>query len=125
VLKFRQQAIVGGGNPFTAFHGLMIDIKTGFFGTLATLQPLDFQAVASQTLGPANPALIDGFYNLNLLNGKDYINKLAAKGGLTQIRLRFKLDDNNDAVANYLSLYSGNAASTISRPQLIVTFTTP
>ncbi|MGC1377061.1 MAG: hypothetical protein WA821_12590 [Anaerolineales bacterium] len=41
--------------------------------------------------------------------------------GLTQIRLRFKMDDNNNAVASYLSLYSGNAPAT-SRPQLVITY---
>ncbi|MBI5932062.1 MAG: hypothetical protein HY867_00025 [Chloroflexi bacterium] len=52
------------------------------------------------------------------------INKLATGSGLTQIRLRFKLDDNNNAVANYLSLYSGNAGAA-SRPQLVIGYTVP
>ena len=123
-LKVKKRVVVGSGNPVTILKGFMIDIKTGFFGTLAALQPLDFQAAASKILGPTSPALTGGFYNLNLLNGKTYINKLATKGGLTQIRLRFKLDDNNNAIANYLSLYSGNAPAA-SRPQLIITYTTP
>jgi hypothetical protein len=40
---------------------------------------------------------------------------------VTQIRLRFKLDDNNNAVANFLKLYSGNAPAA-SRPQLIIEY---
>jgi hypothetical protein len=43
---------------------------------------------------------------------------------LTQIRLRFKLDDNNNNVANFLSLYSGNAGAA-NRPQLIVEYYVP
>jgi hypothetical protein len=51
--------------------------------------------------------------------------------GLTQIRLRsrpssfgVKLDDNNNAIANYLSLYSGNAPAAY-RPQLVVIYYMP
>jgi len=43
---------------------------------------------------------------------------------LTQIRLRFKLGDNGNAVANYLSLFSGNAPID-SRPQLIIQYYVP
>lgn len=44
--------------------------------------------------------------------------------GLAQIRLRFKLYYNNNAIANYLSLYSGNAP-TASKPQLIIEYYVP
>jgi Leucine-rich repeat (LRR) protein len=122
-LKIKKQGIVGGGNPLKTFQGFMADIKNGVFGK-AALQPSDFQAKASKTYGPFKPALVGGWYSLDLTNGKGYINKLSALSGLTQIRLRFKLDDNNNAVANYLSLFSGNAPAT-SRPQLIIEYTVP
>ncbi len=122
-LKLRQQGIVGGGNPVTAFQGFMADIRKGTFGTSA-LQVTDWQATANKTYGPFTPALTGGWYTFNLTSAKAYINKLAAGSGLTQIRLRFKLDDNNNAIANYLSLYSGNAGAA-SRPQLIVEYYIP
>jgi hypothetical protein len=59
-----------------------------------------------------------------LTAGKDYINKLTTLSGLTQIRLRFKLDDNNNTVANYISFYSGNA-TLANRPQLIIEYYVP
>jgi hypothetical protein len=37
---------------------------------------------------------------------------------------RFKLDDNNNTTANFLSLYSGNAGAK-NRPQLIVEYFIP
>jgi hypothetical protein len=123
-LKVRQQAIVGGGNPVAMFQGFMFDIKTGFFGAAATLQPGDFQAAASQSYGPSAPAPVGGWYSFNLTNAKLLINKLATASGLTQIRLRFKLDDNNNAIANYLSLYSGNAPVG-NQPQLVITYHLP
>ena len=50
-----------------------------------------------------------------------YINRLATNGGLTQLRLRFKLDDNNNAIANFISFFSGDAASA-NRPVLTITY---
>lgn len=125
-LQLKKQGVVGGGDPVATFQGFLIDIKTGFFGTAASLQAADFQAApVNKTLGPASPGLVSGFYNFNLTNGKDYINKLATNGGLTQIRLHFKLDDNNDAVANILSVYSGETTTAADRPQLVVTYYLP
>ena len=123
VLKVRKQGVVGSGNPVNIFNGFMVDIKKGIFGT-AVLQNTDFQAAASKTYGPFKPALASGWYSINLTSGKAYINKLATNSGLTQMRLRFKLDDNNDTLANYLKLYSGNAPAT-SRPQLVITYYVP
>jgi hypothetical protein len=95
----------------------MVDVKKGTFGT-AALQIGDFQTATGtfgKTYGPFKPALVSGWYS---------INKLSTLSGLTQIRLRFSLDDNNNAVANYLSLYSGNAPAA-SRPQLIIQYYVP
>jgi len=67
-------------------------------------------------IGDSNPG--------NLINVKGYIKKLSTNNGLTQIRLRFKLDDNNNAIANYLNLLSGNA-TVANRPQLVITYSLP
>jgi hypothetical protein len=123
ILKIRQQAIFGIGDPVEIFQGFMVDIKAGFFGTSA-LQASDFQAPASKTVGPFNEVLVGGFYGINLTSGRAYINKLSTNDGLTQIRLRFKLDDNNDAMANTLSLYSGDGLA-VNRPQLVITYVIP
>lgn len=120
-LKVKKSAVVGGGNPLTTFQGFMVDIKKGFFGT-AALQPGDFQVAASKSYGPFKPALASNGYTIDLTGAGPFINKLTTNGGLTQIRLRFKLDDNNNTVANYLSLFSGNAP-VANRPQLVITYT--
>lgn len=122
-LKLRKSAITGGGNPVAIFKGFMVDIKNGILGA-STLQAADFQASASKTIGPFSPGAVAGVYTLNLTNGKAHINKLATSGGLTQIRLRFRLDDNNDTTANILSLFSGNAVAA-NRPQLLVDYYMP
>jgi hypothetical protein len=123
-LKVRKQGLAGGGNPVATFQGFMVDVKQGFFGSAAGLQASDFQTKATQSYGPFKPALKNGWYTLDLSPASVNINRLASGGGVTQIRLRFKLDDNNNAVANYLSLYSGNAPAA-SRPQLIVEYYVP
>ncbi|MCE7918227.1 MAG: hypothetical protein DPW21_07195 [Anaerolineae bacterium] len=122
-LKIKRQGVTGGGNPVNTFQGFMADVKKGMFGTSA-LQAADFQTAANKTVDPLKPTPNGGWYTLNLTGAKAFINKLASNGGLTQIRLRFKLDDNNNAVANYLSLFSGNAPLA-SRPQLIVEYYVP
>ncbi len=121
-LKVKRQAVIGGGDPVATFKGLMIDLKNGFFGSSALLQASDFQNPGGKTLGPVSPILVANTYNLNLISDKNNINKLATDNGLTQIRLRFRLDDNSNALANYLSLYSGNAATAADRPQLVIQY---
>jgi hypothetical protein len=123
-LKVRKQGVTGGGNPVNTFQGILVDVKNGFFGPSAGLLASDFQAMTTKSFGPVKPALQNGWYSINLTKAKPNINKLSTKGGVTQLRLRFKLDDNNNAIANYLSLYSGNAPAA-SRPQLIVEYYVP
>lgn len=125
-LTLRNATIYGGGNPIADFQGIIADLKTGFFGTSALLEASDFQAVPSKVLGPFSPSLNinNGRYSINLTNGKNYINQLVTNNGLTQIRLRFKLDDNNDASDNYLALYSGEPLA-LYRPQLVITYYVP
>lgn len=122
-LKVRKQGITGGGNPINIFQGFMVDIRRGVFGDSA-LELTDWQLRANKTVGPLKPTASNGWYSIDLTGAKAYINKLATGGGLTQIRLRFKLDDNNNSIANYLSLYSGNAGA-VSPPQLIMEYYVP
>ena len=124
-LKVKKSAVVGGGNPVSIFQGFFADVKTGFFGTTSALQTADFQAASSKTVGPTSPTPSANWYTINLTNAKTFVNKLNSNGGVTQVRLRFKLDDNGNAVANYLSLFSGNATNAADRPQLVITYYVP
>ena len=124
-LKVRKQGITGGGNPVTIFKGFMADIKKGFIGTSASLQAADFQTAASKTYGPFKTVISGVWYNIDLTSGKSYINKTSASSGLTQIRLRFYLDDNNNTTANYLSLYSGSTTTVANLPQLVIEYYVP
>jgi hypothetical protein len=122
-LKVKLNKIVGGKNPVAFFKGFLVDIKNGAFGKSA-LEIGDFQAKASNKTpyGPFVVAQTGGWYSIDLTGAKSYINILSTSSGLTQLRLRFKVDDNNNSIANYLKLYSGNAKNAADRPQLIVEY---
>jgi hypothetical protein len=120
-LKIKLKATVGT-SPFTTHGNLLVDIKKGAFGNNNALQLTDFQAAASRNqVGTIKNTPSSGWYSSNLNSvAFTYINKT----GLTQFRLRFAKDDDNDSIADYLKFYSGNAGSTY-RPQLIVEYHVP
>ena len=122
-LNFKRQITLGGVNPVIALQGFMVDIKKGTFGS-ALLQAGDFQAAANKSYGPFKPTPASGWYSIDLTSAKAYINTLSSGSGMTQMRLRFKLDDNGNAVANIIKIFSGNADD-INRPQLVVTYYAP
>jgi len=120
VLKIMRQSITRT-NPFVSFGTLNVDIRKPSFGT-ATLAPGDFQAAAGRSIvATFGRVPVNGWYEAHLNStGKAYINK----NGATQFRLYFKLGDNNNAVADYLSIYSGNA-SLAFRPVLAIEYYVP
>ncbi|GEM_PF-1174368 len=121
VLKIRKQGLVGT-NPFNTHNGLKVDIRKLRFGTSPTLQVSDFQAAASKSLiGTFGKTPVNNWYSA-ILNKTafPYINL----AGVTQFRLRFAKDDNDDHGADYLKFFSGNAL-TASRPVLVITYYVP
>jgi hypothetical protein len=105
------------------FQGLLVDISKGTFGTSA-LQVTDFQSIANMTgVGSFTAPAVGGWYTFNLTTAKAYINKLTTNSGLTQFCLRLKLDDNNNAAANYISFFSENSAT--NKPTLTIQYHVP
>jgi hypothetical protein len=119
-LKIKKQGQVGG-NPFTLLGGLLVDMRKPSFGALA-LAPADFQSAAGRTaIATFGITPVSNWYSAVLnISGKNYVNKT----GTTQFRLRFQLDDNNNAIADFMKFFSGNAAAG-ARPQLIVEYYVP
>ncbi|MGE5250485.1 MAG: BMP family ABC transporter substrate-binding protein [Bacteroidota bacterium] len=120
-LKIRRQGVVGT-NLFTTLGTLRFDIRKGYFSTSSALQLADFGATPSLSLaGAFGTTLSSGWYTANLgTTALAYINK----AGPTQFRLRFYKDDNDDLGADYLQIFSGNAAAAY-RPQLIISYRQP
>jgi hypothetical protein len=117
-LKLKQKSVTGSAT-FDMFQGLLIDIRKGTFNATG-LQTTDFNASASKgSIGPFTAPAEGGWYAFDLTNAKAYLDN----AGLTQLRLRFKLDDNNNATANFISFVSGDSAS--NKPVLIVEYYIP
>jgi hypothetical protein len=118
VLKIRQQSVTGV-NPFTAHRGLRVDLRKPFFGLTANLEKGDFQAQATgNQVGLFNPTPAAGWYSATLNGtGRNNINK----AGITQLRLRFGRDDDDDRVADFIRFFSGSAAEAL-RPILIIKY---
>ena len=121
ILKFKYAGIAGT-LPFNTHGSLLADIRNGPFSGNSILQLNDFKAAASR-----NNAIT--FTNTRLGNwysqplSLSYFQRIN-KTGITQFRLRFAKDDNNDLGADFLKIYSGNAG-TANRPQLIIEYTVP
>lgn len=121
-LKIKRQSLVGT-NPFTTHGALRLDIRKPFFGSANTLELADFQAAATKLnagVFSSTPVSGGSAYQAVLPSTSfQYINK----AGLTQIRLRFTLDDNNDFGADNMRFFSGNYTVVSDRPELEVQYT--
>jgi hypothetical protein len=116
-LKIKKMGQVGAKiNLFAKFGGLLVDAKTPGFGAPA-LAVSDFQAAGTLNIAKFGNTPVGGWYSAPI--GSASINT----SGATQFRLRFKLDDNNDFLANYIKFYSGSAGA--NSPQLIIEYTAP
>jgi hypothetical protein len=121
-LKIKRQSLVGI-NPFTTHGKIAIDIRKGAFSNAAALQPTDFQAGANKPgVGLiTNTPRPGGWYVAKLAStAHPYINR----AGLTQFRLRFQKDDDNDAIVDLIRFYSGNTAAA-NRPVLVIEYYVP
>jgi hypothetical protein len=119
-LRFRQSG-VSVTNPFTTHGSLLVDVRKGAFGS-NSLQLSDFKDLASKrkVLIYTNTQ-VDGWYSQSFSPADFMYINLA---GVTQFRLRFAIDDNNDLGADFLKLYSGNG-DPANQPQLIVEYYVP
>jgi hypothetical protein len=122
VLRIKRQSIVGT-NPFTTHGKIAVDIRRGAFSNSGPLQATDFQAPANKPgVGLiANNPQAGGWYVSNLKPvAYPYLNRT----GVTQFRLRFQTDDDNDAVADIIKFHSGNSTAA-NRPVLVIEYYVP
>ncbi len=121
-LKLTLKAIAGT-NPFSTHGSLLIDIRRPNFGTTPDISLDDFAASASVNAAGTvnkNPAGTNFTGSLNS-NGFTSINQL----GLTQMRLRFQIDDDNDSIADTLAFFSSNGSTEAYKPTLLIIYYIP
>jgi serine protease len=111
-----------GSNPFNTHGNLLADIREFYFGNQPILEKKDFQSPANMlTAAVFNTAPINSWYHAIVeTTALQWINRQ----GPTQMRLRFKEDDNNDFNADFVRFYSGDSISA-NRPQLIIEYYLP
>jgi hypothetical protein len=110
---------VFGISPFI-WGNLYADVKRGFFGTTKYVQLVDFQAAANFNSVGVQPSCAATGSCLIPLSGRafPFINRY----GLTQFRLRFAPDDNNNKKPDYYRAFSGDTALIRARPLLVVKY---
>jgi carboxypeptidase T len=117
-----RRGTLSGTSPFTTHGTCWVDIQpgTGFSGS-TTLQTGDFQAAATAVQAASlSNAASNGSWSEGILNAAG----LAAlnKTGMTQLRVYFNRDDNDDTGNDYIGYYSGDNTTAANRPQLVVTY---
>jgi uncharacterized delta-60 repeat protein len=120
-LKIMRESITGT-DPFTTHGPLFAEMNNGIFGK-SLLENTDFQATPNpkRSVGNLTPVSGEpGWYEL-VLSPANY--KYVNLKGVTQFRIRFTKDDDNDKVADLISFNSGDNSA--NPPQLIVEYTTP
>jgi hypothetical protein len=119
-------ALVGNNSPFTWGNGLRVDVCKNMFGTTAALQLTDFNfnntTNCKLLAGAFGNTPVSGWYSANVLSTAwSKVNKT----GLTQFRLRFYKDDNDDGAADYWRFFSGNYSTVSLRPTLLIEYYLP
>jgi secreted trypsin-like serine protease len=122
-LRIRHLTTVGT-SPFTTHGNLLGDIKKGSFSGLRDLQLADFASASSKDSAFViiKTAVSNSWFYASLASANfKYVNLK----GLTQVRLRFEKDDNNDYGADILRFYGGDAPTADYRPQLVIEYSLP
>jgi hypothetical protein len=125
-LLIKRQGLVGI-DPFTTHQNIaVIDMRNGLFGGSPygpeALQITDFEAPASMdTVGVIQNNPVGDWYSTELNVSSFPVINLR---GITQLKLMFQLDDDDDLTADYLTFFSGNTFELRDRPRLIIKYYT-
>jgi hypothetical protein len=116
-----------GTDPFAMHGDLIADMYKGYFGNPA-LEASDFQATASRSsIGKfTSMGTTSGWYGLSL-RATDYrYFRYINLTSITQFRLRFATDDNDNHEADYIKFYSGDdTVVAANRPVLVIEYVMP
>ena len=122
VLQIKQYQTVPA-DPFVAFGPLHVDVRKGIFGTLSTMQLMDFDAGASATsVANFNSTPANGWYSATLPATGPGLSNINLVGN-TQFRLRF--DTHLVLTIASMNFYSGNYSNVAFRPELTIMYTLP
>jgi hypothetical protein len=124
ILMIKKQDVIGT-DPFTTHQNISIDIRKGQFSnfnlfSFGSLQVKDYQADADMYMvGTIQNNPVSDWYWASLdSRAFPYINLT----DVTQLRLGFQLDDNDDLGDDYIRFYSGDYEAQADRPHLLIEY---
>ena len=121
-LKVVRQAVVGT-NPMITHGPLQMQLKQPYFGASPALELDDFSdAIGLVSAGNIGKTPVGSAYTG--VFGPAALSSINTTG-LTQIRLSFYVEDNNDKGADYIAFYSGDATTISYRPVLSILYYLP
>lgn len=127
ILMIKKRDVIGT-DPFTTHQNVVIDIQKGMFGnfnlfSFLSLELVDFIAPASAySVGTIqNNPTGDWYWSMLDATSFSSINLT----GITQIRLGFLLDDNDDLDEDSIRFYSGDYVGQRDRPHLQIEYYVP
>jgi hypothetical protein len=124
-LQYKQHSIIGS-NPYATHGKVWADIKEGFFSNNPGLVKSDFAAAPSMGFAGWFKLYPSGLaYPIYRATLKDTAFQHINLSGITQFRLRFAIDDDNDGTADYLKVFCGNMGVPFNRPVLRVWYYIP
>lgn len=127
ILMLKRQDVIGT-DPFTTHQNISVDIRKGLFSsynffTLWSLQLTDFQAPADvYSVGTIQNNPVSGWY-WTMLDARAFQNINLTD--ITQIRLGFQLDDNDDMSEDSIRFFSGDDPDQLDRPHLQIEYYVP
>ena len=126
ILMLKVQGVVGA-DPFTTYGNILVDIRRSFgsFGpfNIKALQVSDFQAPADlTTIGVVQNNPVGGWY-WAALDPSAFTH--ISRTGVTQLRLAFQFDDNDDLDPDFITFFSGDAEDQAIRPHLLIEYYVP
>ncbi len=127
ILMIKKQDAVGT-DPFTTHQNIAVDIRKGYFSnfnlfSFGSLQLTDFQAPAdAYSVGMIQNNPVSGWY-WAMLDSRAFANINLTD--ITQLRLGFQLDDNDDLGEDHVRFYSGNYPEQRDRPHLLIEYYVP
>lgn len=109
------------GDPFPTHGDILVDIRQGAFGGDPLLHGSDFEADATAVaVGVLSRPTQDGDWAAGAILpvGLDALNRTA----LTQIRVYFAVDDDDDAGSDFVAFNAGDDRDPAVHPQLVVVY---
>lgn len=114
-LRVKTAEIVGW-DPFARHGDLLVEACTPSVGLALVVQVSDFQVKRNcKSAGIFDTQTKDGWYTAELDPSIVHLD------GITQLRLHFQKDDDNNKTADYIEFFSGNAEDAL-RPNLVVDY---